>query len=88
VGTPPALGRGFTPDDVRPGAPDVVVLSHGIWRARFGGDRAAVGRVLERLPWLEEQALPRFFAVPNPRRRELERLPYDLYAAELEEQHP
>src|SRR5919197_4610075 len=51
----------------------------------LGGDRAAVGRVLERLPWLEEQALPRFFAVPDPRRRELERLPYALYSAEVEE---
>ena len=51
----------------------------------LGGDRAAVGRVLERLPWLEERALPRFFAVPDPRRRELERLPYALYSAEVEE---
>jgi hypothetical protein len=33
--------------------------------------------------WLSERAIPRFFAVPDPRRRVLERLPYDLYAAEL-----
>ena len=49
----------------------------------LGGDRAAATRVLERLPWLAEKALPRFFTVPDPRQRELERLPYDLYAAEL-----
>src|SRR5919201_5616722 len=51
----------------------------------LGGDRAAVRRVTQRLPWLEERALPRFFAVPDPRRRELERLPYALYSAEVEE---
>jgi peptide subunit release factor 1 (eRF1) len=61
------------------------------YRARIehvalGGDRAAVKRVLESLPWLEEKALPRFFAVPDPRLRELERLPYELYAAEVDEE--
>jgi hypothetical protein len=52
----------------------------------LGGDRAAVARVAERLPWLEEKALPRFFTVPDPRQHELERLPYELYAAELTEE--
>jgi hypothetical protein len=61
------------------------------WRDRvefvaLGGDRAAVDRVLAARPelaWLAERALPRFLAVPEPRQRVLERLPYDLYAAEL-----
>lgn len=61
------------------------------WRGRIeftalGGDRSAVDQVLEARPelaWLAERAVPRFFAVPEPRRRELERLPYQLYAAEL-----
>ena len=52
----------------------------------LGGDRAAARRVVEQLPWLGETALPRFFAVPEPRHRELERLPYDLYAAEISEE--
>jgi peptide subunit release factor 1 (eRF1) len=52
----------------------------------LGGDRAAAGRVVEQLPWLAEKALPRFFTVPEPRQRELERLPYDLYAAEISEE--
>ena len=52
----------------------------------LGGDRAAAARVVERLPWLEEKALPRFFTVPDPRQRELERLPYELYAPELTEE--
>src|SRR3954454_13209989 len=52
----------------------------------LGGDRAAAQRVAERLPWLQEKALPRFFTVSEPRQRELERLPYELYAAELSEE--
>ena len=53
----------------------------------FGGDRRAVDEVLAtepRLAWLAERALPRFFTTRDPRQRELERLPYELYAAELE----
>jgi hypothetical protein len=61
------------------------------WRDRvelvaLGGDRTAIREVLAASPqlgWLKERQLPRFFDVPEPRRRELERLPYDLYSAEL-----
>jgi hypothetical protein len=61
------------------------------WRDRIefaalGGDRAAVDRVLAASPelgWLAERTLPRFFSVPDPRQAVLERLPYDLYSAEL-----
>jgi peptide subunit release factor 1 (eRF1) len=52
----------------------------------LGGDRGAASRVVERLPWLSWKVLQRFFAVPEPRQRELERLPYDLYAAEVGEE--
>ncbi|MDQ2983974.1 MAG: hypothetical protein M3R70_08650 [Actinomycetota bacterium] len=54
----------------------------------LGGDRSAVGDVLAARPeldWLAEQAVPRFFDVREPRQRVLERLPYDLYSAELRE---
>src|SRR5213078_2415934 len=54
----------------------------------FGGDRRAVDEVLAtepRLAWLAERALPRFFTTRDPRQRELERLPYELYAAEMTE---
>ena len=33
--------------------------------------------------WLAKRAIPRFFTVPEPRQRELERLPYDVYSAKL-----
>ena len=45
-GLPPALGRGFTPDELQPGGPQVAVLSHRLWLGRFGGDPAIVGRAV------------------------------------------
>jgi predicted permease len=43
-GVAPILGRGFGPDDDRPGGRnDVVLLSEGLWRSRFASDPALVG---------------------------------------------
>jgi len=52
----------------------------------LGGDRGAATEVADRHPWLASPRLGRFFDVPDPRQRVLERLPYDLYAAELSEE--
>jgi predicted permease len=42
-----ARGRLFTDDETAAGsAARVAVLSHGVWRARFGGDSAILGRTL------------------------------------------
>ncbi|HZS07626.1 MAG TPA: ABC transporter permease [Blastocatellia bacterium] len=41
-----ALGRVYTNDEDKPGAPPVVVLSHGLWQRRFGGDPKIIGRTL------------------------------------------
>ena len=35
LGTPPAMGRTFTPEDGAAGRDDLVVLSDGLWRRRF-----------------------------------------------------
>jgi putative ABC transport system permease protein len=42
----PLLGRTFTADEGRPGAPAVVVLGHGLWTRRFAADPAVLGRTL------------------------------------------
>ena len=47
LGLRPAFGRAFTPAEERPGAPRVAVLSHRLWRERFGGDRAVLGREIQ-----------------------------------------
>ncbi len=46
MGLGPRLGRGFTPADGVTGAPRVVVLSHRLWRERFGADPEIVGRTI------------------------------------------
>ncbi len=47
LGLAPASGRLFTAaDDTTPGGHPVVVLSHGYWMRRFGGDPSAVGRTV------------------------------------------
>ncbi len=45
--TPPALGRGFLPEDQRPGAEPVVVLSDWAFRVVFGGDRAVLDQPVQ-----------------------------------------
>jgi predicted permease len=47
LGVVPAHGRVLLPADDAPGAAPTMVISHGLWRRRFGGDPAAVGRALE-----------------------------------------
>ena len=42
----PALGRTFSVDEDRPGAPRVVVMSHRLWTTRFNSDRGIIGRSL------------------------------------------
>ena len=40
----PALGRGFVETDLGPDAAPVVMLSHAMWRVRFGADQDLVGQ--------------------------------------------
>ena len=46
LGIQAETGRTLTPDDDRPGAPPVAVISHGYFMRRFGGNRSAIGSVL------------------------------------------
>lgn len=66
LGVAPLHGRTLLPADDVPGAAPVVVIGHGLWRRRFGGDPAAVGR---RLEWNGKRytiagVLPRGFEYP------------------------
>lgn len=47
LGTVPALGRDFTPQDNQPDAEPVVILSHSLWQSRFGGDPSILGRMID-----------------------------------------
>jgi putative ABC transport system permease protein len=44
LGIRPAFGRTFTPQDFAAGEPQVALISHELWRSRFGGDSSIVGR--------------------------------------------
>ncbi len=43
-GIMPALGRGFLPEEDRPGGQRVAVISDGLWYSHFAGDRQITGR--------------------------------------------
>ena len=43
----PLLGRTLEPSDELPGADPVVVIGHDVWRERFAGDPAVVGRTVQ-----------------------------------------
>jgi len=45
-GVRPLLGRNFTRGEDRPKAPQVALLSYGLWRSRFGGDPQVVGKTI------------------------------------------
>ena len=46
LGIPPAIGRGFVPQDEQWGSHRVALLSHGLWRRRFGSRETVVGEPL------------------------------------------
>ena len=52
LGVQPVLGRAFVPEDDKPatfneGRGTVAIISHGLWKRRFGSDPAIVGRVVQ-----------------------------------------
>ncbi len=46
-GTRPVMGRGFFPEENGPGAERVVVLSHGLWKRRYGADSNIIGKSID-----------------------------------------
>ena len=47
LGAAPALGRTFSAEEARPNGPKAVILSDGLWRRRFAGDPAVIGRAIK-----------------------------------------
>jgi putative ABC transport system permease protein len=47
LGARPYLGRGFTPEEDRPGGPPVAVLGYGLWQRRYGGDPSVLARAID-----------------------------------------
>jgi putative ABC transport system permease protein len=46
LGAAPAIGSSFTPEQDKPGAHDVVIISDAMWRNRFGADRGVIGSAI------------------------------------------
>ena len=93
----PLLGRAFTPEEsaravfntssAPVGADPVVILSHGFWLRRFGGDANAVGQtlILERRPFKVVGVMAPGFAMPD-RRVELW-IPWHISTESQRDQH-
>ena len=44
IGVAPVLGRGFSPEEDRPGPLPVVIIGSGLWRSRYASDASILGR--------------------------------------------
>jgi predicted permease len=97
VGVQALLGRTFTEEETSratfnsaaaPTGPDpVAILSHALWRSRFGSDPGIVGRtiVLERAPFRVVGVMPPGFALPD---RETQIwIPWEISAEHPRDQH-
>ena len=71
LGVAAAVGRTLRPADDIPGHEKVVVLSHGLWQRRFGGDPGVVGRTLtlNGEPFTVVGVIGPGFPLPRPRHR-------------------
>src|SRR5207244_2130973 len=66
LGARPIAGRAFLPEEDEPGRERVVLLSEGLWRDQFGGDRSIVGRAiaLDGTPYVVVGVMPRSLRLP------------------------
>jgi hypothetical protein len=64
----PILGRDFTPEDDKPGAAAVALISYGFWQQRFGRDPNIVGKdiLLDDKPHTVIGVLPESFQHQGP----------------------
>jgi putative ABC transport system permease protein len=67
LGVTPQLGRAFTPEENQPARHRVVILSHGLWRRRFGGNQEILGKpiTLVNRSWVVVGVMPPGFKFPG-----------------------
>jgi predicted permease len=67
LGVTPAAGRAFTAEEGQPDGPDVAILSHGIWRRYFAGDRGVLDQnvILNGKPYRIVGVMPAGFGFPR-----------------------
>jgi putative ABC transport system permease protein len=61
LGVEPALGRIFSADDDRAGAPATALLSYSFWKRRYSGDPAIVGKTI----WLDARPYAAIGVLPE-----------------------
>jgi predicted permease len=63
----PVIGRTYTADDGKAGAPAVLLLSYGVWKDRYSLDRNVIGRPvrLNEVPATIIGVMPEGFKFPN-----------------------
>jgi putative ABC transport system permease protein len=66
IGVEPVIGRGFRKGDDRPGAEAIVLLSHQLWRDRYGSSPEIVGKTIRAngVPHTVIGVMPEKFAFP------------------------
>jgi len=69
LGVPPAVGRWFLDEDDIPGNPNVVILSHALWRSRIGNAEETIGRAItvDGRPHTIVGVMPEGFTFPTAR---------------------
>jgi putative ABC transport system permease protein len=67
LGVAPMLGRAFSPAEDQAGGPNVVLLSHRLWKQRYGGDAGVVGGniLLDGVKYQAIGVMPRGFVFPG-----------------------
>jgi predicted permease len=68
LGVDAAVGRVFLSNDDRRDANPTVILNWGLWKRRFGGDPAVIGKtiLLDARPFTVIGVLPAWFSYPDP----------------------
>src|SRR5579863_301586 len=61
LGVQPMLGRDFTADDDRPGAPSTAIITAGFWKRRYASDPAIVGKRI----WLDAKTYTIIGVLPS-----------------------